>query len=132
MRAGVNPSYFDDCGDECPVEFVSWKDVQVFIDALNRIGEGTYMLPTEAQWEYAARAGSTTAFTNGSIPNANDECGYDESVMPVDSPRACFGEERQKVVKIKGIFCRYRKNSGPDFRASIRYALYGTRFKTRS
>ena len=65
---GSNPTYFSwrDC-PTCPVETVSWYDVQDFITALNSRGEGTYSLPTEAQWEYAARAGSTTAFANGDI-----------------------------------------------------------------
>ncbi len=66
---GTSPSYFSACGDNCPVEKVSWYDVQTFITALNARGEGTYWLPTDAQWEYAARAGSTTAFYNGPITN---------------------------------------------------------------
>ncbi len=65
---GYNPSYFSNCGDDCPVERVSWNDAQDFIAALNqREGTTRYALPTEAQWEYAARAGSTTAFANGQI-----------------------------------------------------------------
>ena len=64
---GSDPSAFQSCGDDCPVENVSWDHVQVFIAALNRLGEGTYRLPSEAEWEYAARAGSTTAFANGEI-----------------------------------------------------------------
>ena len=72
---GSNPSNFSDCGDDCPVEQVSWDDVQVFITQLNLRGEGTYSLPTEAQWEYAARAGSTTALANGNITVTN--CSYD-------------------------------------------------------
>jgi formylglycine-generating enzyme required for sulfatase activity len=51
------------------VENVSWNDVQGFITKMNQRGEGTYRLPTEAEWEYAARAGSTTAFYNGGITN---------------------------------------------------------------
>jgi formylglycine-generating enzyme required for sulfatase activity len=62
-----NPSYFDDCGDDCPVENVSWTDVQDFIARLNARGTGIYRLPQEAEWEYAARAGSGAAFTNGGI-----------------------------------------------------------------
>ena len=55
-----NPSYFDQCGPNCPVEDVSWNDVQEFINRLNqREGTAKYRLPTEAEWEYAARAGTT-------------------------------------------------------------------------
>ena len=55
---GNNPSRFKDGGGDCPVEQVSWNDVQEFIRKLNGL-EGTdkYRLPTEAQWEYAARSG---------------------------------------------------------------------------
>jgi formylglycine-generating enzyme required for sulfatase activity len=63
----MSPSYFSNCGGDCPVETVSWNDVQSFIADLNVLGEGTYRLPTEAEWEYAARAGSVTAFANGDI-----------------------------------------------------------------
>jgi len=65
-----NPSYFSACGDKCPVEQVSWYDVQNFVTKMNQRGEGVYRLPTEAEWEYAARAGSTTTFANGGITNA--------------------------------------------------------------
>ena len=63
---GNNPSGFKSCGDDCPVEHVSWKDVQEFISKLNRReGSGKYRLPTEAEWEYAARAGSGRAYGYG-------------------------------------------------------------------
>ena len=75
---GSNPSSFSSCGSDCPVDQVSWNDVQAFINKLNQKGEGTYSLPTEAQWEYAARAGSTTAFANGEITETN--CGYDPNL----------------------------------------------------
>jgi len=60
---GENPSQSAECGGSCPVENVSWRDVQKFIEKLNAL-EGTdlYRLPTEAEWEYAARAGTVTAF----------------------------------------------------------------------
>ena len=55
---GSNPSRFDECGRECPVEVVSWLDVQEYIGKLNEgAGAGMYRLPSEAEWEYAARAG---------------------------------------------------------------------------
>ena len=57
---GRNPSFFDACGLDCPVEEVSWEDAQEFIGRLNAMdGAGTYRLPTEAEWEYTARAGTT-------------------------------------------------------------------------
>ena len=65
---GKNPSRFKDCGQECPVESVGWDDIQQFIARLNQKTGQTYRLPSEAEWEYAARAGSTTEWSFG-----NDE-----------------------------------------------------------
>ena len=59
---GMNPSHFSDCDPRCPVERVSWFDTVEFIRRLNgrESGKGyRYGLPTEAEWEYAARAGTT-------------------------------------------------------------------------
>ncbi|WDP88874.1 MAG: formylglycine-generating enzyme family protein [Desulfobacter sp.] len=62
-----NPSAFK-LGSAYPVDSVSWNDAVAFIDYLNK-WEGTtkYRLPTEAEWEYACRAGSTTAFSSGPV-----------------------------------------------------------------
>jgi formylglycine-generating enzyme len=53
---GGNPSHFKGC-NECPVERVSWGDSMEFIDNLNQKTGEHYRLPTEAEWEYAARSG---------------------------------------------------------------------------
>lgn len=52
---GSNPS--DSKGDNLPVEQVSWNDCQVFIQKLNQLTGKQFRLPTEAEWEYAARGG---------------------------------------------------------------------------
>ncbi|TLU53196.1 MAG: tetratricopeptide repeat protein, partial [Chlorobium sp.] len=61
---GNNPSHFK--GGSLPVETVSWDDAQVFIQKLNTLsGKQLYRLPTEAEWEYAIRAGSTSEYYFG-------------------------------------------------------------------
>jgi len=65
---GSNPSKFKDCGANCPVEQVSWDDIQQYIQKLNALSGQRYRLPSEAEWEYAARAGSTGKWSFG-----NDE-----------------------------------------------------------
>ena len=64
---GTNPSaFYKTCGKDCPVEGVSWNDAKEFISRLNERNDGfVYSLPSEAEWEYAARAGTTTAFAFG-------------------------------------------------------------------
>jgi sulfatase modifying factor 1 len=54
---GSNPSYFNYCGDDCPVEWVSWNDIQEFISKANSQSGKKYRLPTAAEWEYAASSG---------------------------------------------------------------------------
>ncbi len=60
---GSNPSKFK--GDNLPVERVSWDDAQLFIAALHKKEGKNYRLPSEAEWEYAARAGSTAKYSLG-------------------------------------------------------------------
>jgi formylglycine-generating enzyme required for sulfatase activity len=55
---GTNPSRFGACGDTCPAESVSWDDAQAFIGRLNSLTGHQFRLPTEGEWEFAARAGT--------------------------------------------------------------------------
>jgi formylglycine-generating enzyme required for sulfatase activity len=65
---GVNPSVLQQAvaGENTldrPVDSVSWQETQLFIERLNSLGLGRFRLPTEAEWEYAARAGTTTPYS---------------------------------------------------------------------
>ena len=77
---GNNPSRFK--GSNLPVEEVSWNDCQDFIRKLNAKGQGAFRLPTEAEWEYACRAGTQSRF--------------------------CFGDSDSSL----GTYAWYRSNSG--------------------
>lgn len=83
---GSNPSSHT-VGNDYPVENVSWNDVQEFIAKLNKLDQGRYRLPTEAEWEYSARAKTKTAYwwgtdqpickpgaVNGANFNGDDSC----------------------------------------------------------
>jgi len=55
-----------------PAVSLSWGDCQSFISALNRLGQGTFRLPSEAEWEYACRAGTTTRYYWGDDPDYSE------------------------------------------------------------
>jgi uncharacterized repeat protein (TIGR02543 family) len=76
---GDNPSYFE--GDNLPVEQVFWDDVQEFIKKLNeKEGTDKYRLPSEAEWEYACRAGTTTRYSFGDDESKlGDYAWYDDN-----------------------------------------------------
>ncbi|MDB9405823.1 SUMF1/EgtB/PvdO family nonheme iron enzyme [Microcystis aeruginosa CS-1036] len=74
---GINPSEFKN-NPQNPVEQVSWNDAQAFCRKLSQITGKTYRLPTEAEWEYACRAGTTTRFYFGDDANQlGDYAWYD-------------------------------------------------------
>ena len=61
----TRPSKATDCGDTCPVENVSWHETQEFLRRLSAITGRHYRLPSEAEWEYACRAGARDLFCGG-------------------------------------------------------------------
>lgn len=94
---GTNPSRFQSCGGGCPVENVSYQDVRVFLDALNaRSGWRGFRLPTEAEWEYACRAGGAKAF------GASDALTTDDANFDGDYPLhgAAKGVKRGSTVPV--------------------------------
>ena len=64
---GSNPSGFNNCGDRCPVEQVSWDDAQGYLGKLSEKTGKKYRLLTESEWEYVARAGTGSAYPWGSM-----------------------------------------------------------------
>jgi len=90
---GTNPSAFKNC-DNCPVENVSWDDVQDFLKNLNaRFPGQNYRLPTEVEWEYAARGGnSSRGYKYAGSNNLDDVAWYgsnsDAKTHPVGGKKA--------------------------------------------
>jgi formylglycine-generating enzyme required for sulfatase activity len=74
---GSNPSKFVAVGPDAPVEQVTWYEVSRFLRRLGELSPGNrFRLPTEAEWEYACRAGTTTAYVTGALLTT-DQANYD-------------------------------------------------------
>ncbi|MEM8970388.1 MAG: formylglycine-generating enzyme family protein [Bacteroidota bacterium] len=73
-----NPAVFQTFDDSPthPVEYITWNQTQAFVARLNEQGTGTFRLPTEAEWEYACRAGTTTAYYWGDKMAENGSSEY--------------------------------------------------------
>lgn len=88
---GANPSHFKEAGPDAPVERVSWLDAMAYCAKLNereraagRLPEGfEYTLPTEAQWEYACRAGTKGAFSGNPVAMAWYKDNSQDTTHPV-------------------------------------------------
>jgi formylglycine-generating enzyme required for sulfatase activity len=94
---GENPSHFKDCGSRCPVERVSWYRVQGFIARLSDISRsGAFRLPTEAEWEYACRAGTATPFSTGKNLTT-DQANYDGNYPYPGEPKGIYREKTMPV-----------------------------------
>ncbi|MBD2443281.1 SUMF1/EgtB/PvdO family nonheme iron enzyme [Dolichospermum sp. FACHB-1091] len=89
-----DPSYFK--GDNLPVECVSWNDAQEFCARLSRMANKTYRLPTEAEWEYACRGGTTTPFYCGETIST-DLANYNGNYIYGQAQK---GEYREKTTEV--------------------------------
>ena len=92
---GSNPSYFSSCGEDCPVEQVSWNEAQEFAQRLSQKTGKQYRLPSEAEWEYAARAGSSTTWSFGD----NESQLGDYAWFSANSERWFSGAQTQRVAQ---------------------------------
>ncbi|MCI5167157.1 MAG: formylglycine-generating enzyme family protein [Candidatus Electrothrix sp. GM3_4] len=97
---GDNPSEFK--GDQRPLEQVSWKDVQKFMEQLNKEIPGLELdLSTEAQWEYACRAGTSTPFFFGKNITT-DQVNYNDNYPYAGGEKGTYREE---TVEVKALPC---------------------------
>jgi len=89
VKIDLNPNPSEFKGDDLPVETVSWDDAIEFCARLSRLTGRNYRLPSEAEWEYACRAGTTTPFYFGEtvtpdLVNYNGNYSYDSAPKGID------------------------------------------------
>lgn len=73
---GNNPSFFNRCGDNCPVEQVSWNDIQIFIQRLNSKTGKQFRLPTDLEWELACQGNFKRESSSCGSNNADSVAWY--------------------------------------------------------
>jgi formylglycine-generating enzyme required for sulfatase activity len=93
---GKNPSHFSQNGANRPVEQVSWYDAMAFCEKLSQQTGRTYRLPSEAEWEYACRAGTTTPFYFGPTITT-DLANYDGNYTYGNGPKGVYREKTTDV-----------------------------------
>lgn len=94
---GNNPSYFNE-NLQRPVEMVSWEDCQTFISKLNELTGEVFSLPTEAQWEYAARGGKQSADSKYAGSNSIDNVAwYNDNSSKVGMTHPDYGPHSVKT-----------------------------------
>ena len=111
------PSQFSSCGENCPVENVSWfcnklSDLEKLGRCYTVEGEKVswdprcmgYRLPTEAEWEYAARAMSTTAVASGPVYSVGDQCAEDMKVSLMGWYCESSNKQTHPVAKLQANF----------------------------
>ncbi|MGB7218643.1 MAG: formylglycine-generating enzyme family protein [Vicinamibacterales bacterium] len=88
---GSNPSWFPSEDRNVPVEQINWYEAQEFVERLTLQSPGSrFRLPTEAEWEYAARAGTSSAYSTGSTLTV-EQANYDGRYEPGGTPEAFRG-----------------------------------------